>query len=130
MRRTVAVLVLLGICGMPACNAARYGVKQDTWIQDCDTLTQEIARIHQGMAKDEVVRLLGNESWIIFGQIGSDDDYHQRVVYNYNEECLKIRGQAPPQARRQVLIEYVNQAVDQVIDHEVNAEAGRRLRFQ
>ena len=113
----------LGLLGLVmtllSCNAP-YGTKKDTWITDCDTLTQELARISHGMGKDEVVRILGNESWVLTRQIGDDDVYRQLVLYNYNSECLKLRGQDPPKARRLVMIEYANERVDRIVDRPVN----------
>ena len=114
--------VLLGV----ACASAREGVKGDTWIADCDTLTQEAARIHIGMPKEEVTRILGIESWVLQGSIGVDDVYHQLVVYNYNADCLKLRGKLPGKGRRQLMIEYANEAVARVVDRAINTKRSRR----
>ncbi len=125
MRRVPWLLLLCLAAPLNGCASSAYSIKGDTWIADCDTLTQEVARIHIGMHKEEVIRILGLESWILQGSIGSDDVYYQRVVYNYNADCLKIRGKQPPKARRQLMIEYANEKVAHLNDR---ALGGKRSR--
>ena len=116
MRARVWIVALALAVSSAACSTSAYGVKHDSWIPDCDTLTREMARLYVGMPKDELVRVLGNESWIISGQVGRDSVYQQVVVYNYNADCEKLRGRLPNQATRQLMLEFGNEVVARIID--------------
>lgn len=119
-RHVLAALACVALLGVGC--ASDNTINPDTYITDCDMLTQELARIRQGMRKNEVQRILGVESWVIYGLIDDNDVYRQIVVYNYNDECLKLRGRDPSDARRRVIIEYANEAVDRVTDSPVNQD--------
>lgn len=128
MRAGLVGVLLVGMAALTGCSTSAYGIKGDTWIEDCDTLTMEVARIRKDMPKEEVIRILGLESWVLSGSIGVDDVYRQLVVYNYNADCLKLRGKAPPSAQRQLMIEYANEAVSRIVDRPVNQRKSRRSR--
>jgi len=123
MSRLYRLLLLPVVCGLAACSSSREFTKEDTWIADCDTLTQEIARLTDDMTKDEVERILGFQSWILRGDFDSHDVYRQTVIYNYNANCEKLRGKSPSTARRRLIIEYSNNKVSRVIDSNVNQSA-------
>ena len=111
--------VLCASIVLAGCGSREY-IKEDTWIEDCDTLTQELARIHEGMDKEKVVRILGAESWVLYGMFDDNSVYHQLVVYNYDEDCRKRRGKTTKNSKRRIMFEYTDGRVSRITDKVIN----------